>query len=193
MIVNIKELVSRALVELDESEALLDGQMEFAYEGCDLRRQIESVVERAATAAVLTAGSSDIDECKQLPRTVRYESGVRYLDVPEDFLRFVNLKMADWQSAETGVMSEDSAMYSLRRYWERKGAAGHRPSPAVALCHGDGSRRRFEIFGSRSSTMLYGGYLPYPEVNQAGEVWLPHGLVDRTVTLIKNEIIKIRG
>lgn len=188
----VKDLVDRALLELDETDTFLDARMEYACEECDLRSQIEAVVERAATAVALAADIAQIDEYLPLPRVVKYEDGIRYLDLPADFLRLVGLRMADWRAPETRVMSADSPMYSLRLYWERKGVTRFRHSPAVAISPA-GERRRIEIFGSSAAAVRYGGYLPLPAVTPDGKVWIARGMVDPTIRRIKEEIIKIRA
>ncbi|MDE6027507.1 MAG: hypothetical protein K2G23_05515, partial [Muribaculaceae bacterium] len=83
--------------------------------------------------------------------------------LPDDFLRFVYLRMSDWSEEVMELMHPEGGAVSLRRHWEGRYGKGS-GSPALVLSRYDG-KRALEIFGTvTGSRVAEGGYLPRPRI-----------------------------
>lgn len=194
MKVEIKEIVSHVLARLDESEDVLEDAVEYGSPRFDSRKLIEDLMLTAAERVVAAAPSEEISEWTPLGGAVKpiYNGGAvvrRVLPVPEDYMRFVYLRMSDWTEGVTRLFDSRSDAASLRRYWDMRRSGGLR-SPAVGKGYYEGAPV-FEIYGSvTGSRLAEGGYIPRPRPDGEGNLVFPPSLkgelVDRLTDIIKD-------
>ncbi|MDE5868626.1 MAG: hypothetical protein K2H18_00195 [Muribaculaceae bacterium] len=196
MKIEIKEVISKVLARLDESEDVLDDAVEYGSPSYDSRKLIEDLIPEAAERVVSEAPIEDISEWEPLEGIVKpvYVGAVivrRILPVPEDYMRFVYLRMSDWPEGVTRLFDSRSDAAALRRYWRLRNERDER-SPAVGIGYHD-RERVFEIFGSvNGSRMVEGGYIPRPRADGEGNLVFPPSLRGELVECLVKTIKEIR-
>lgn len=193
MKVKIPKLVRRAMLLLDEDCEELKSAVVYGDKGVELRRLARQLVPEAARAAIMEADLALIDETQPIDAEMTYDAqGVGEIKLPDDFLRLVELRMADWAVGLCGYASEMPAtrgdMPVLRHHPDSGGAEA--ATPALLLGHGpDG--RVIRVFGTASGTApAVTRYLPQPEVTD-GAISIPKALFEPVARKIADMILSI--
>ncbi|MDE6296545.1 MAG: hypothetical protein K2L89_01750 [Muribaculaceae bacterium] len=196
MKVEIKEIVGKVLARLDESEDVLEDSVEYGSPWYDTRKLIEELMPEAAEKVVSTASIEDIAEWIPLTGSVTpiYSGEVvvrRVLPIPDDYMRFVYLRMSDWTEGVTRLVDSRSDTASLRRYWNMRADRGKRSPAVVKGCYN--GKRVLEIFGSvTGSRMAEGGYIPRPHADVEGNLIFPASLKGELVESLVKTVKEIR-
>ncbi len=183
----ISEISERVLVALGESPSYLECHVEFDGDsGVDIRRRIEVAVVSEARRLILDTPLDKINEWKRFTAPVSYStSGLGTINLPEDYLRFVSIRMEGWESAVTQLMPTDSPWFRVQMDRYRRGWGMARRPHAI---YGAGPYgRTLTILGALSGArMEAGAYLPDPvaAVTLPDHIWLPATLLDPLVAAV---------
>ncbi|MDE5806667.1 MAG: hypothetical protein K2H76_01005 [Muribaculaceae bacterium] len=164
MKVEVDKLMAVVLARLDESVEILDDGVEYGSPDFDLRELIKSLL--AVEAERLLVGGDIAEVAEWVPMSgevakVSSSAGTTraIFTLPDDFLRFVYLRMSDWSEEVTELMLSGEKAGDLRRHWEDRYGKGY-GSPGLMLVRHDG-KRALEVFGTvPGSRVAEGGYLP---------------------------------
>ena len=116
-----------------------------------------SLIDTGRTMDIVTDG-----EDKNLTEVEdRGALSVWRLDLPDNYLRLLSLKMSDWRRAVHGTIPFESEEYS-RLQSRHIGITGNPERPVVAECVGSDDRRWLEIYTSSGDVTMF-RYCAVPE------------------------------
>lgn len=189
MQIEVKQLVSRVLMRLDESENLLDFSATFDEAGVGLLPLVEEMLVVAAREYLLEAPIPILRDCRHVIGLTAPEQGPgrRILELPAETLRPLSLRMADWSVAVTRFMEGDGEQCSLRRLHADPLRRRCASIPAAAF-HSDG---RLEIFASSTDVVASLSIVADPQPSGT-KMELPRLAVDPILDLTARKIIEIR-
>jgi len=192
MQVDIDEIISLTLLLLDESEPLIEDEVEYGSPDFDLREAIRGLIPMAAAETIAEADDEEIREWEDFQSAVADRgSGGLTAELPADFRRLLFLRMSDWSEPVTVFLQPGDDGLGLKRLWERRGRHRHRQEPAVALLPAAGGRWRVEVFGSVAGARIAEcGYLPKAEEREDGKLRFPASLLPRLARRLADALRK---
>lgn len=117
------------------------------------------------------------------------KSGVVTLELPDDFLRLVSIRMSDWEWPVMTVTSPDSPIYEMQRSsW--CGIRGNQQRPVAILCY-EGEKRYLKLYSSNEgSSVELALYMPRPEVSADDSIAIPNMLAGPLIRQIAEAVSK---
>lgn len=193
MLINIDELRTEVLKNLDENEENLRDRMQFGQPDAGIPELIDSLLPDEAAEVMLLTPLSDIDEWEEWDAEAEWISpGSGSVRLPSDFLRMIVFRMSDWKRSVSRFISPDSEEFQLR-FSPGLYRRNLRKAPAAAICAG--SRRGELLFIGSSdpgACVERFGYLPRPDARGDGELWIPRSLRKRVAEAVAARIRRIK-
>lgn len=217
MRITVKEITGRVYDLLDENREILEERVDYSDPGTQIGPLIAALLPEAARQVLKEASIEDFNECKVLTplqdiivservvagggsgpapgtsepvrlATVKWRNdGIGELDLPEDYLRFVHFRMADWEEGVSRLMEYDSMACRLRSRRRPDGTFSRR-RPGLAVKE-RGRKKQLMIYGSTPGTEFAElEYVGKPEVKDSS-IDLPqgviHGVCERLTEMVK--------
>lgn len=205
MKITVKEITGRVYDLLDENREILEERVDYSDPGTQIGPLISALLPEAARQVLKEVPIEDLNECKVLTpiqdiivteravvggvtgtdpgitqpvsiAKVRWRNdGIGELDLPDDYLRFVHFRMADWEEGLTRLMDYESSACRLRSRRRPDGTFSRR-RPGLAVKE-RGRKKQLMIYGSTPGTEFAElEYVGKPEVNDSS-IDLPQGVI----------------
>lgn len=166
----VEDIIKETKVAIDENVSSRPLASLGDVDTLTLDEIIHSKVEDAARLVHEGAAHYLLDEGKPLPTSVEWESqegyGAGKINLPDDFLRLVTIRMSDWFRPVTEAITEDSPLYSQQssRYL---GVRGNPERPVVAIVHGAAGQvlEFYSCSAGAGVRVATARYIPIPRIS----------------------------
>ena len=160
--ISLDELVRDVRISLDEN-AVQSAYLEADADNLELDELIRSKLPEAARD-VTESASVELLDPEPMPTEVESCEYGGMLSVPEDFLRFVSLKMAGWEKSVTVLAGEGSDIDKMQGNPYTRGTS---KKPVCVLGHDALGKKVIHYYGA-SDKVERALYMSVPKVDDAG-------------------------
>lgn len=162
--VALEELVKEVRITLDENAS----QSAYLKENRDNLELDEIIISKLPEAARDVTESCPIESLDPVEMDVSVTSteGGGIITLPDDFLRFVSLRMSGWNRSVTSLAAEGSDIDMMQRNPYTRGTS---TKPVCVFTHTESGKKAIEYFGS-SSSVDKALYMPLPDIEKEGGV-----------------------
>lgn len=167
---------STKLLEADDVETLALDEL-IKSKVVAAAREIES----RAPMHMVTAQKGQMPELENFNLEEKDGSYVGVVDVTDDVMRLLAIKMSDWERNGRLISEQDAAYAQQKSKWT--GVRGTVERPVAALVHGASGELQLELYSSKSSdaTLERCSYISWPEIASDGKISLCERLVEPIV------------
>lgn len=164
----LKGLVLLRIDEYSEDFALNEGDFPIADVEAELTESAKAV-SRIAPREVMTLSSKAASSGQDGLTIHSPENRGTIIELPEDYLRFLSLKMKGWKRVATNTYPDTSILYEHQVYEKRRGTSNNPMVFTVPHAPGEnGSKRGLEVFPV-SDAVENLIYVPYATVETIPE------------------------
>lgn len=157
---------------------------------CTLRQRLMLSLEEAAAKAVAETPAAELTGWKPLGSDSLSisQDGTGILPLPEDFLRFLYIRMSGWERRSDRILPSDHWLHGMQSCrW--KGLRGTPQRPLVFHGVSDGAPA-LELYSCKpGDKVAEGWYMPAPGINEAGEIEIPPASYQRLLCHLVNTVI----
>lgn len=140
----------------------------------DMEERVRLLAPGVLQKLVLEAEADTLSGLRQLTGTVEIDdAGCATLDLPDDFLRLIMVKMSDWEQAAREITEHSDLKAALgSSRWE--GIRGNRQRPVVTTGYRANGRRCLRLYSSGAGAILETAlYYPIPKVADDDTLEIP--------------------
>lgn len=170
--VTVKQLASDVAAVLGESLALDCHPEESPFP--DMEDRVRILAPEVLNNLISDSPLCRLCDAVSFPGTVkRDENGDGKLELPDDFMRLVSVRMSDWKYPVTEI-SEPGHPKSLMQTSKWPGIKGNPERPVVTMETEASGKKVLHLYSSAGSATLSSFlYIPRPEVSSTGILSVP--------------------
>lgn len=175
MKITLQRLASDVATLLGESLALECEPEESPFPG--VMERVRLMASEILSDLICGSPLERLSGGKTLQATAKVaDDGMVTIELPEDFLRLVNVKMSDW-NMEATVGGEEGSLERALQASGWKGLRGQPERPVAVLDTRPGGKRMLRLYSSgRDAELEYGSYIPRPVFDTEGAMECPDAL-----------------
>lgn len=162
------EIIQKTLTHLDELSAT---EVQYSAPDFPIDKYVDEAVKRVVLSAPIHAlgGGNEWPSSAQL--TVR-QDGVGIIDIPEDFLRMIWMRLPSWRRGVAWPIYENSPEYARQMHRATRGGS---TKPVCAIVEG-GKKMELYIAEESDTQGWSGAYFPATPISD--ETLFPHKLLE---------------
>lgn len=177
---------------LNENKTLLQERTEYVDPGASVSGLIRQVLEESAREVISELPADRLRDCERSVPTgyALIRDGYGTLRLPDNFSRFIYLRMSGWTRGVSALLDPAGEEYSLR--FSPSGGMGYRKSGAAALIECGGGPV-LEIFGVYAGDYVVElAYVAEPSID-GDYITVPEGAVTDVARKVADMVREVLG